>query len=165
MNIELQSPWHGNWQDRLQASLKGLGFRSLEEFLAANPGVSYVDLQQSLGSANIAAMQLYGEQIRNAAFERRLREAAMDSLVRFFREHVKRGWGQGRHFAFRLASALGDWKSVISQFAEGDRALNEQLDGVIKAINSSNPQLGWSPADKDDVIIQKAFRIGWPVNP
>ena len=161
MSNTLTTPWQGGWQLRLRSKLDELGFGTLEHFLAARPGTSYVKLAQEL-DANVAAMQIYGEQVRAAVYEERLRDAAMDSLGRFLKEHMKRGWGRGQHFAFRLASAFGDWKSVVIQFGSGDENLKAKLDAVTEALKANGPPEGWMPAKPNDEFILRAFEEGWP---
>jgi hypothetical protein len=163
MSEQVTTPWQGDWQARLQAKLQSLGYASLEDYLSANPGVDYLKVAESLEQANVAAMQLYGEHIRIAAREGRLRHAAADCLSRFLAQHVKRGWGCGRHFPLRVASAFGDWKTLLRQFSESDDALDRRLDAVTEAIEASNPPKGWLPINWDDEIIREAFDVGWPI--
>lgn len=162
MNEQVTTPWEGDWQLRLKSKLDSLGYASLEEYLLANPGIGYVKLAESLADANVAAMQLYGEHVRTATGEGRLRGAAADCLSRFLVQHVKRGWGCGRHFPLRVASAFGDWKTVVRQFSESDHLLDQRLDAVTEAIKASNPPKGWIPASGNDPILQEAFEVGWP---
>jgi hypothetical protein len=163
MSEQVTTPWQGDWQLRLRSKLESLGYAGLEEYLQAHPGIGYLKVAESLGDANVAAMQLYGEHIRIAAGEGRLRQAAVDSLSRFLAEHVKRGWGRGRHFPLRVASAFGDWKTVVRQFADTDEMLHQRLDAVTEAIKASNPPEGWVPQGGDDQILQDAFDKGWPM--
>lgn len=161
MSERVITPWHGDWQLRLRSELDSLGFTSLEEYLHAHPGIGYLKIAESLSNANVAAMQLYGEHISTAVANGRLRQAAADSLSRFLAQHVKRGWGCGRHFPLRIASAFGDWKAVLRQFASGEIA-DVRLDAITEAIRASNPPKGWVPTSGDDEIIQNAFDEGWP---
>jgi hypothetical protein len=162
MNDQLRTPWQGDWQLRLHAKLQSLGFTDLDAYLSANPGIGYVTLAESLGDADVAAMQLYGEQIRRAARQGCMRDAAADSLARFLAQHLRRGWGNGQHFWLRLASAFGDWKTVIRQFSEIEPA-HDHLDAVTEAIKAVNPPHGWIPRSGSDAILQSAFAAAWPV--
>ena len=159
---DFATPWDGDWQMRLRSRLDALGFGTLGAFLHAKPGVSYVTLAKELGDTNVAAMQLYGEHIRMAKKEDLLRAAAADCLVRFLVEHVKRGWGRGRYFTLNLASALGDWRSVMNQFGGNDDFLNERLDRVAEALKRLHPPDGWIPSGPGDQMISRAFQQGWP---
>lgn len=162
MSDETITPWQGDWKRRLSIKLESLGHPSLDAFLVANPGMGYVDLAEALGEARVAPMQLYGEQIRSAARDQRLRSAAVDCLSRLLVQHIKRGWGNGRHFPLRVASAFGDWKYTIREFASRDDLLNQKVNSVIEAIKASEPPNGWVPTSGEDPILQDAFRIGWP---
>lgn len=95
MNEESATPWHGDWRRRLQAKIDVLGFSDLEQYLAANPGLGYVQLAETLGEANISAAQIYGEQIQRAAKRGETRLAAKDCLARLLNEYLRRGWESG----------------------------------------------------------------------
>src|SRR5687767_9582388 len=123
-------PWEGDWKLRLSERLKRIGFTTLEEFLDAHPGVDYVKLARKFGERDIAALQIYGEHIRHASIADCLRDAAKDSFVRFLSEHLKHGWGRGRHFDFRWASAIAAWKSCLIQFGTKPANFAVQLDAV-----------------------------------
>lgn len=157
------NPWRGDWKSRLEAKLNSMGFECLEQFLDANPGVDYLRMAKMLTEADVAALQLYGEHIRNATARNRLREAARDSLVRFLVEHLKYGWGQGRHFDFHWASAVAAWKSCIVQFGSKDQHIVASLDAVINALKEAAPPTGWIPQSPSDEYIETAFERGWPV--
>jgi hypothetical protein len=158
------NPWRGDWKSRLNTTLNSMGFKCLEQFLDANPGSDYIRLAKLLREADVAALQLYGEHIQNAAARDRLREASRDSLVRFLVEHLKYGWEQGRHFDFRWASAVAAWKSCIVQFGSKDRHVYDNLDAVISALKESAPPAGWIPKSPSDVYIEAAFERGWPTS-
>lgn len=162
MEEKVSTPWDGNWQLRLQRKLDSLGFADLDEYLEAHPGIGYLDIAKSLGDANIAAMQIYGLQIRTAAETGRLRAAAADSLSRFLVQHVKRGWGRGYHFAGNVAAAFGDWKVVLGRYSGTGRAFKERLDAITKTVRASNPPEGWIPSGRDDEILRRAFDECWP---
>lgn len=156
------TPWQGDWLLRLESSIKSNGFKDVKGYLDANPGVSYQALAQALGDANIAAMQLYGEHMRRADAAGELRKVSIDCLSRFLAHHVKRGWGRGRHFKFRMASAFGDWKTVVRQFSSFGDTLDESLDAVTEFLKLSDLPEGWVPESADDPFLQAAFQKGWP---
>ena len=158
----MSTSWQGDWQGRLQTELHCLGFSSLKDFFAAYPGLNYFKLVELIPDASIAPMQLYGEQLRDARLNNRLRETAADCLVRFLAYHIKRGWGQGRHFPFRLASAFADWKTSIKQYADPDETESQRLDMVEELLKANPPPIGWIPSGVSDSLIEKVFSIGWP---
>jgi hypothetical protein len=161
MTEQERTPWQGDWQLRLRTKLEALGFEALEDFLTSNPGVGYVKLAATIQDANIAAMQIYGEQIRSAAQRGNLRVAAMDCLVRFLNEYIKRGWGIGRHFPHRLASAYAAWSTAINANCEANEALEMRLRAILARLESSQPVEGWLPKDINDPIIQSCFADVW----
>lgn len=155
------TPWQGDWKLRLRSKLNALGFESLEDFLLANPGVGYVRLAQSLGDANVAAMQLYGEHIRRGEETSTLRCVAMDSLVRFLNEYVRRGWKVGRHFPHRSASAFAAWStSLATHSTPGIEYKAQQVFSQLDALPIPD---GWLPKDSSDRFIVEAFNRGWPI--
>ncbi len=162
MSNEITTPWQGNWQERLNSKLQSLGHSSLREFFDSHPGVSYLVLAENLGDANIAAMQLYGEHLRQATEVNQLRAASIDCLCRLLVQHLKRGWGVGKHFPVRVASAFGDWKSIVSQFSNQSEADLSCLDAVTSALKGLNPPDGWVPVGPHDEFLTKAFDAGWP---
>lgn len=164
MNEQVTTPWQGDWQLRLRSKLESLGFTGLEQFLAHNPGVGYVKLAESLGDANVAAMQIYGEQIRSAAARADLRSAAKDCLVRFINEYVKRGWGIGRHFPHRLGSAYAAWSTTIKAHAPTDDQMELRLKTVFDQLEAAKPPQGWLPNDSNDPFIENAFAEAWPMD-
>src|SRR5262249_6983113 len=117
------TPWQGDWKARLQEKLSLLGYGNLEEFLDANPGSGYVSLAKLLGDANVAAMQLCGEQIRRGFETNNIRFVAADCLVRFLNEYVPRGWKNGRHFQHRSASAFASWSTSIAAITSSDNSI------------------------------------------
>lgn len=163
MSETTTTPWQGDWQQRLRSSLESSGHASLESYLDAHPGLSYLAIADAFSDANVAAMQLYGEHIRRADSDGKLRDAAIDCLSRFLVQHVKRGWRRGRHFELRMASAFGDWKTVIRQFSSSGESLNEYLDRVTESLKSSDAPEGWIPESSADPFLQAAFNEGWPM--
>ncbi|GIW81980.1 MAG: hypothetical protein KatS3mg105_3787 [Gemmatales bacterium] len=163
MNEQLTTPWDGDWQERLRSKLESLGFRGLDDFLANNPGKGYVELAKSLGDANVAASQIYGEQIRSAAARGDLRSAAKDCLVRFINEYVKRGWGVGRYFLDRSASAYAAWATTIKGNVPNDEQIERRLKTVFDRLEAASPPNGWLPKDPNDPLIERAFAEGWPM--
>jgi hypothetical protein len=126
--------------------------------------MDYVSLAKALADARVAPSQLYGEHIRVAKKTNRLREAARDSLVRFLVGHLKKGWGKGRHFEFRLASAVAAWKTSILQFGINTSSMATLLDAVVDALEKAAPPQGWIPKSPADPLVQDAFENGWPVH-
>jgi hypothetical protein len=157
-----KNPWQGDWKERLSIYLESHNFGDLEAFLDANPGVGYVTLAKQLGDANVAPMQLYGEHIQRAKLNDRLRNAAMDCLVRFINEYVRRGWDEGRHFAHRSASAFAAWSTAITTHSQ-DASVNDTLKRVYDELERLPIHSGWLPSSANDRFIISAFEKGWPL--
>ncbi|MCL4207997.1 MAG: hypothetical protein KJ000_36380 [Pirellulaceae bacterium] len=164
MNEESATPWHGDWRRRLQAKIDVLGFSDLEQYLAANPGLGYVQLAETLGEANISAAQIYGEQIQRAAKRGETRLAAKDCLARLLNEYLRRGWGVGRHFSRRLASVYAAWATTIKANAKDDLETATRLNAVFDQLEVACPPTGWLPRDANDEILCRVFEKGWPID-
>ena len=158
------NPWQGDSNARLQQKLSLLGFRNLEEFLDGNPGEGYVRLAKLLDDANVAAMQIYNEQIRRGNQTNNIRFVAMDCLVRFLNEYLPRGWKNGRHSQHRTASAFASWFTAISAIAGSGSKIELKLKNVFDALEAMPLPLGWLPKNKDDVFVVEAFETGWPID-
>ncbi len=161
---ELTNPWHGDWKIRLQQKLTLLGFSDLEDFLLAHPGLGYVSLAKILGDANVAAMQLYGEQIRQGLQTGKLRDVAVDCLVRFLNEYIYRGWKNGRHFQHRSASACASWSTLIAAIATSETGIEQRLTSVFDTLVAMPIPAGWLPKDSNDAFVVEAFEKAWPIN-
>ena len=151
------------WEHRLRCKLDSLRYALLEDFLAHHSGVGYVKLAEMLGDANVAAMQIYGKQIQSAILNDQLREAAKDCLVRFLNEYVVRGWGVGRHFHHRLASACAAWSTTIKAHASNGGQIERYLKAVIDRLEAATPPKGWRPMGVNDAIVGKIFEDAWPI--
>jgi len=157
------TPWIGDWKVRLQEKLSFLGFSNLEDFLHANQGLGYVSLAKMLGDANLAAMQLYSEQIRRGCQTGNERFVAMDCLVRFLSEYIPRGWKKGQHFEHRSASAFASWSTSITAIANSDTNIELKLKLVFAQLDAMPIPVGWLPKDNSDNFITEAFDKGWPI--
>lgn len=164
MNQEITTVWHDDWQNRLSEFLAETGYQNLEEFLDANPAVPYIKLATMAKSAHLAAMQIYGLHLRQAAAEGNLRNAARDAFARFIAEHVKRGWKVGIHFSRCRAGAFADWITTVRHNSEGldEAELEAKCDRVCKELERLDPPAGWRPTGRDDEFLVSAFDAGWP---
>jgi hypothetical protein len=162
LHSEIETPWTGSWRCRLQSKLGRAGFGSLEEFLEANPGLGYVALARQLADANVAPLQIFGEQLRLGMANQRLRSVAMDSLVRYINQYVPRGWRNGFHFQLRAASAFSTWSTSFPNCTKETSNLSERLHSVLDALKAMAIPQGWLPKDVSDTYIVAAFATGWP---
>lgn len=164
LHSEIETPWTGSWRCRLQSKLGRAGFGSLEEFLEANPGLGYVALARQLADANVAPLQIFGEQLRLGMANQRLRSVAMDSLVRFMNQNIPRGWLNGVHFRLRAASVFAAWSTGFSNGTQGTANLSERLHSVFDALEAMTIPQGWLPKDVSDPYVVEAFATGWPAH-
>ena len=78
----------------------------------------------------------------------------LDSLARYLREGLRKGWGVGIHWEIDAIIALSFWSSNWHQDEGELRALEDE-------IRRMNPEPGWVPIDADDPILQEAARRVW----
>jgi hypothetical protein len=159
-----KSPWTGSWRCRLQSELGRAGFGSLEEFLEANPGRGYVARARQLANANVAPLQIFGEQLRLGMANQRLRSVAMDSLVRYIIQYIPRGWRNGVHFRLRAASAFSTWSTSFPICTQEMSNLSERLHSVLDTLEAMDIPQGWLPKDVSDRFLAAAFATGWPAH-
>ena len=153
----------------MDKKLRSLGFRTLDEFLVSRPGVGCIELARELGSSIRGidldrAILTNGRNRGQAAF----RAAARDLLARHLREILVSGWGRLRpddpadlDKGIVNASATGIWSVQVAAI---DKAMERRADAVVAALESIASD-GWVPADADDVILCRAFELGWPLVP
>jgi hypothetical protein len=142
--------WRGDWQARITLRVKAMGFESYEAFLHANPGMSYDDMASLLGEGDVAPVQL--ERLHASSIRADRRDAAaLDSLARYIRGALKKGWGAGKYWESDLMGALAGWHT---NWGGG-----EDLDQLQAALLSSKPPAGWRPQSKEDPLLQRIASI------
>ena len=151
------SAWDGDWEARVYARIKTLGYETYNDYLSARPGASYQDLAAELswseGLAPVAPVQLERMHAWNVSPSER-RDAILDSFVRCLWGALKKGWGIGKYWEIDAIGALTGWYVT---WGEGD-----ELDAFEREIFRINPAPGWIPKDSDDPIIQEAAKRVWP---
>lgn len=150
--------WGGDWRTRLIHAVKTLGYESVSAFLSAHPCTPYLVLADMLGD-HIAALQIVWSQFREAVDSGKLRDAAIDCLVRELHRHLKRGWGKGMRADFHTAGVYAVWVGEVTRFTPSVRP---QADAVWQALAASRPPQGWLPSSSADLLVLNAFSIGWP---
>lgn len=154
------APWREDWESRLAQHLRELGCSSVTEYLDQYPALPYVKAASQLGD-DVAAVQLIWKHFQEADTTEKLRRVAQDSLAREIRDKIKRGWGIGKHFAFRKAHAFASWSTHL----ENARANSEQLaQRIWEVLLALNPPENWLPNGFDDPLIVRAFDEAWPVS-
>lgn len=165
----MDTAWSGDWQNRLLKRIRAMGYRNVTDYLEAHPGVPYHDVAKDLGrplpdgkGCDIAAIQIQGLQYLEAVAHGKLREFAMDSLVRILRDHLRRkGWNEGVHAKFNRACAYAAWCGLVSQSGE-DEAAKMCAAKTWEALEQLSPPQGWRPSSPDDPYVVAAFNKGWP---
>jgi hypothetical protein len=133
-----------------------MGFESYEAFLSANPGLSYDEMARLLGEGDVAPVQL--QRLHASGVKSEHRElAVVDSLARFLRGALRKGWGVGKYWEGDLMGALASWHTTWGGGAE--------LDRLQTALLAAKPPMGWLPEPKDDPLLQRitslAQRASW----
>jgi len=77
----------------------------------------------------------------------------LDSLVRYLRGPLKKGWGVGIYWEVNAIAALSFW-SV--NWGEGP-----ELKALERELRQLNPAQGWLPQDSEDPILQEAAKRAW----
>ncbi len=159
--------WEGDHARRLTARLQAHGYASATDFAAAFPRSSLVPLAATLGTTDVAAVQLerrlYDEAIERGTVER----LARDLLVRELHEHLPDGWrrewgpdvpGDTTTPRWRRSMAATGWATAVGSVPEYDAA----ADRVMFALRDQAPfPDGWLPADADDPLLVAFFREHW----
>ena len=152
--------WAEGWKERLQGRLADLGCETVTDFLGMFPVESYIDVAKRLGS-DVAAVQLVWGQFDEAKAAGRVREAALDHLVRSLAEAMKRkGWGVGIHWDRIRARGFSTWSAAIKGHFPGE--YDDQVEAVLAALKTSPPPEGWRPQGNCDPYLIAALETGWP---
>jgi hypothetical protein len=154
--------WSGDWKSRILHRLQKLGFERVSDFLASRPGVSYLEVANSLGIV-VAVVQLVHLQLEEAKERSCVRDAAMDSLVRCLTRDLPEGWThrEGQPRDFPTASAFGDWMAYLAVHGHMPE-LRDTLAAVWESLNAQSPAVGWRPTSPRDPLIVRAFATAWP---
>jgi hypothetical protein len=156
---ETLSAWDGDWRERIYQGFRKLGFETYQDYLRARRGRSYEELASELSAdtnaAPIAPVQLERMHAWTVSPEDRHNEI-LDSLVRYLRESLRKGWGVGIHWQLNANIALAFW---LSNWGYKDK---DELRALEREIRGLNPEAGWIPKDSDDPILQEAARRIWP---
>jgi len=157
---EALSAWDGDWQERIYQGFRKLGFETYQDYLLARRGRPYEELASELSAgkdaAPIAPVQLSRMQAWTVSPAQR-HDAILDSLARYLREGLRKGWGVGIHWEIDAIIALSFWSSNWHQEG-GDEGELRALEDEIRRMN---PEPGWVPIDANDPILQEAARRVW----
>ena len=148
--------WNGDWEARLLSRVQSMGSRSILDFLDRFPAEPYIKVARRLGE-DVAAVQLARMQFEEASGPAAFRRAAIDGLAREIAEHLKRGWGVGRHADFNTAGVHTGWMTLLRFRASAPPEIVRKGDAVWEELNRLDPSRGWLPNGPDDAILAAAF--------
>lgn len=155
--LQALQTWSCDWRERILAQVAGLGHGCVTEFMRENPTDTYAELRERLGR-DVAVVQLMILQAEEALRCNELLGLAKDSVVRFVREHLRKGWGVGIRCEYRTAAAFAHWSTFLLLDAKVPR---EKAKRTWDALVSLQPPRGWLPSGPDDAYIGSAFKVGW----
>lgn len=149
------------WQDRLRALLASHGYSSLGGYADANPLASLDALADALGIADIGAVQLEGQLLREAVQERQIDRRARDLLSRRLAS-LPGGW-PGPPKARNADEETRSMQALASWFPIG--FATEYQVAIIKVALEmlSHPELarGWRPSGPNDPVLVRLFEKHW----
>ena len=141
--------WRGDWRSRIEERLRDVGHDTVRAFFEANPGLSYSDLAKVVGPtgdvAPVQLEQLHGEMVDQGEMARR--EALLDSLSRFLRGALPKGWGAGGYWQSGVTGALSSWTVLWGS--------TEELRQVKKKLFEKAPPSGWVPEPSNDPLLRQ----------
>lgn len=150
-----------SFHNRASKALKEAGFTPLQ-FLAANPGLSDVDLAKALNrgaSAYGLTMAIYDEAERKCV----VRDIAKDMLIRLILAKFPNGWTTKDKI--RPFVKLSTWSRMLSKHVLDPR-VGVFANLVSKVLTQlDQPPEGWRPGYPTDQRIDELFDKYWPVEP
>ena len=143
--------------------IKELGYSDILSFFSDAPGQPYgvllkriAKLVEGKNYLDIPIMALKLVHQQQAIEQAKVREYAMDTLVRTLSEHLGSGWACGKDWKHRSAQAYSTWPTPPE--------LQMRYERVWSALKEIAPPKKWRPAPLEDELIKQAFDIGWPVD-
>jgi len=143
--------WRGDWRGRIAERIRATGHQNLAAFFEAHPGLSYVELAEMMGATgDVAPVQLERLHVELPGQDNASRrEAILDSLARFLRGALKKGWGCGRYWQSNVTGALASWTVTWGG--------TEDLQKVKAALFAKSPPVGWIPEPTNDPLLREVF--------
>ena len=133
------------------------------EFIAANPGVSEIELAKQLnrGTTTIGLlMAIYDEAARLGT----LRDVAKDMLVRVIKRRFPHGWSSSSLDGLGPRFKIDDWRLDLLKYGRNPR-LDQYALAIVENLAAASPPLeGWTPMLRDDPLIDGLFDLFWPVD-
>ena len=164
--MTLNDPWQGDWRARVYERVRARGYADVTAVARAAPAVPYRELAATLGR-DIAPVQLENLLRAEAIAADRYHEFARDCLVRYLRQDLPLGWGQGAQADFNAARAFASWSAALhdpdndpgngAERAEKAAAVHAQTHQVWQHLQRLSPP-GWLAQGGDDPVLLQAFR-------
>lgn len=129
------------------------------EFLAANPGISTIELAKRLNrGANVIGLlnAVYEEAIASDA----VRETAKDLLIREILGAFPDGWSSGGEVASSIK--IGGWSKTLLDFVNDPESFRRAAKIGIHLTKDHPPPEGWKPQPHNDPLIDELFDRYWP---
>lgn len=148
----------------LRKALRAAGFDDVTSFVQSHPDQTYIELADGRFGLAVIPMMLIEEHAIEAVDKGRVRQLAMEMIVRFIREELPLGWHHQRGLeldsgtAGPLASLLCALKAARAY--EHDYKLAENAWRTLVEIS---PPIDWLPKNINDPFIQHAFANAWPI--
>jgi hypothetical protein len=159
----MRGAWEPDWEERIRLAVRRLGYATLSDFLAANPGARYDDLVRLL-DIPAAPVQIAALSLRDAARRDQLRAAAMDSLCRHLADSLPAGLTQTQRGQFGIISATSSWTIDVLRATDDNPQLRECCQAVAKALLALPARPKWLPRTPDDPQLVALFSSAWPLN-
>lgn len=155
MSTDIDSPWKLGWEAKLREALRSLGFSSVQDLADANPLATLDSLAEML-NGRFAAAQIYGELVREAEEQGRMRECAAALLLRAVHS-IPEGWpATPAAESDETRIALAQWGARLPKRYQGPAA--RMIDALLTG------QLAppcWAPRSTDDPVVSALFRLHW----
>lgn len=151
--------WPEDWKTTLLTAVKNKGHSTVTSLLVAIPLVGFKELALRL-SGKIIPYQLQRVYYEEAVDSNTLRAAAIDSMLRRFRDCVPNGWMVDKEsLGAGEANLTATW---IAELAEASPAMKPIAEGIAKSIFMRKPPEGWMPDGAGDPILGDIFGQHWP---
>lgn len=149
------------WQERLRELLGSHGYSSLSRYADANPLASLDALADALGIADIGAVQLEGQLLREAVQERQIDRRARDLLARQLAS-LPGGWpgapkARNANEETRCMQALSSW-FPIGFATEYQVAI---IKVALEMLSDTELPKGWRPSGPNDPVLVRLFEKHW----
>ncbi|MGA2066677.1 MAG: hypothetical protein ABSG86_17000 [Thermoguttaceae bacterium] len=150
----------------LDAAKKALAVAGLGalEFLAANPGLSKIELARRLNRGATAiglVMAVYEEAVRKGA----VRDIAKDMLIRVINGRFPDGWSSSTLDNLGPRFKVDGWRLDLLKYGRDPR-VNEYALAIVRdlAVDHPPPRF-WKPELNNDPFICGLFDRYWPAEP